>query len=266
MEKLQTRGLRPKPKYDLGSPWADYRIASSTDALSGREIAITLDDGAQHVYTFAGDVVQVAVNGESAGGAGKYDCVEERPGISFIQMPAADFRSTTSLVVNFNGGGALLLTMTLVDGPEKLELEQIIYPCVITNSDGVAPELSDELVGKRAYAEYADGHTAEHIYVNPRRFGWQGLGKFDYSGSEMDDSTTWKIADDLFLLNWVEEWQAVGAALLMDFDQLRNVGILFGHDDTGDVHTLCGARLSKLGEIAYPAGYEPPGVLGPAAR
>jgi hypothetical protein len=81
-------------------------------------------------------------------------------------------------------------------------------------------------------------------------------------GSEMDDSTTWKIAEDLYLLTWVEERQAVGAVLLMDFAEMRNVGVLFGRDDNGSVHTLCGARLTKLGEISYPVGYEPPGVNG----
>jgi hypothetical protein len=53
---------------------------------------------------------------------------------------------------------------------------------------------------------------------------------------------------------------AVGAVLLTDFAGLRNVGILCGRDDNSSVHTLCGARLAKLGEVSYPAGYEPPGV------
>lgn len=260
MEKLQTRGLRPKPKYDLGSPWADYRIPSS-DQLAAREIAITLDDDTQLEYSFSSDTVTVT-GGDASGDAAKYDAVEERAGVFFVQIYTEDCGSTTSLVLNLNDGAGVLVTNTLIDGPDKPELEQVIYPFVVSNTEGVLPELSAELVGKRAYAEYADGHTAEHIYVNPRRFGWQGLGKFEYSGSEMDDSTTWKIAEDLYLLTWVEEWQAVGAVLLMDFGQLRNVGVLYGRDDHGLVHTLCGARLSKLGEISYPEGYEPPGVNG----
>lgn len=261
MEKLQTRGLRPKPNYDLGSPWADYRIPSS-DQLAGRALAITLDDGTQREYTFLTDTVTVTSTAGTA--EAQYDAVEERRNVFFVQIPGENRESTTSLVVNLNDNAGVLVINTLVAQAERYELEQVIYPFVVTNTDGVLPELSAELVGKRAYAEYADGHTAEHIYVNPRRFGWQGLGKFDYSGSEMDDSTTWKLADDLYVLTWVEEWQAVGAVLLMDFAELRNVGVLFGRDDNGPVHTLCGARLSKLGEINYPAGYEPPGVNGVA--
>jgi MoaF C-terminal domain/MoaF N-terminal domain len=261
MEKLQTRGLRPKPTYDLGSPWADYRIASS-GLLAGRTVGITLDDGRSQQYSFGDATVKVSWSGEDVASDASYDAVEERAGIFFVQIPAQDLSSTTSLVLDFNGHAGVLVTNSVLEVDGKPELEQVISPFVFDNSDGTFPDMSTELVGKRAYAEYADGHTAEHIYVNPRRFAWQGLGKFDYSGSEMDDSTTWKIADALYVLTWVEEWQAVGAVLLMDFAEMRNVGVLFGRDDNGTVHTLCGARLSKLGEISYPAGYEPPGVHG----
>ena len=50
-------------------------------------------------------------------------------------------------------------------------------------------------------------------------------------------------------LTWVEEWQAVGTALLLDYQALRNVGVLYGLDDSGHVHTLCGARLKLLSEM-----------------
>lgn len=263
MEKLQTRGLRPLPSYDLGSPWADYRIPSS-EGLVGRELTVDLDDGTTQTFVFETDLVTVLAGDLGAVDARTYDAVEERPGVFFIQIPEPDGDTTTSLAVDFDRGIGVMVINAVIRGSDRPNLEQTVYPFTIAGSDGELPEITAELVGKRAYAEYADGHTAEHIYINPRRFAWQGLGKFDYSGSEMDDSTTWKLGEDLYLLTWVEEWQAVGAVLLMDFDQLRNVGVLFGIDDNGPVHTLCGARLSKLGEVSYPAGYEPPGVVAPA--
>ena len=259
MEVLQTRGLRPKPTYDLGTPWADNRIESSSN-LAGRQVSVTLDDGTTNSYDFKESTVVSRTNGIDETEECSYDASELRPEIFFVQIPTADHEETTSLVLNFPAESGVLVRNTLVYDLERPNLRQVIWPFVFTGSGGVLPEISDELVGKRAYAEYADGHTAEHIYVNPRRFGWQGLGKFEYSGSELDDSTTWKIDDQLYLLTWVEEWQAVAACLLMDFEQLRNTGILFGRDDHGKVHTLCGAKLAKLGEIVYPPGYEPQGV------
>ena len=189
-----------------------------------------------------------------------YDAVASRDAVYFVQVLHDGGTAATSIALNLGTGGAVLVRNDLVEGSERTDLQQALYAGVVTGSSAALPELSAELVGKRAYAEYADGHTAEHIYVNPRRFAWQGLGKFDYSGSECDHSTTWKLDDGLFLLTWVEEWQAVGAVLLMDFTALRNVGVLFGKDDSGLVHTLCGARLALLGEINYPEGYEPAGV------
>lgn len=261
MEILQTRGIRPKRPYDLGSPWADYRTSSS-EKLADRHIGITLDDGTEIEYSFDASTVSANTRRLEVTDSGSYDAVELRPDIFFVQIPGADFESTTSLAINLTSNAGVLVRNRLVYGADRTDLEQVVYPFVVTGSDGVLLEISADLVGKRAYAEYADGHTAEHIYVNPRRFAWQGLGKFDYSGSEMDDATTWKIDGDLYLLTWVEEWQAVAAVLLLDFAQLRNVGVLFGRDDNGKVHTLCGARLAKLGEISYPPGYEAPGLPG----
>lgn len=267
METLYTRGIRPKVPYDLSSPWADFRLPS-TDALAGRDISLTLDDGMTVEFAFDAATVTWRASGEDedASDSAPYDAVAARDNIYFIQSEHRDKQVATSLALNLNSGGGVLVRNTLVRGESKTDLRQDLYPFTVTGSGGTVPQLSAELVGKRAYAEYADGHTAEHVYLNPRRFTWQGLGKFDYSGSECDHSTTWKLADDLFLLTWVEEWQAVAAVLLMDFAALRNVGVLFGQDDNGHVHTLCGARLSMLSDTTYPAGYEPPGVAGPALR
>lgn len=263
METLYTRGIRPKARYDLSSPWADYRIPS-TDALAGREISLTLDDGSIVEFSFGDKTVEWRTRGKDSSDSAPYDAVASRDNIYFIQIEQRDREVTTSLALNLNSGGGVLVRNTLVRAEGKTDLRQDLYPFTVTGSDGTSPELSAELVGRRAYAEYADGHTAEHVYVNPRRLAWQGLGKFDYSGAELDHSTTWKIDEKLYLLTWVEEWQAVGAVLLLDYTALRNVGVLFGQDDNGYVHTLCGARLSVLSETSYPAGYEPPGVGGPA--
>lgn len=263
METLYTRGIRPRAPYDLGSPWADFRIPS-TDALAGRVISLTLDDGSVVDFSFDAKTVTWRAGGKDASESAPYDAVAERDNVYFVQFEHSDKLVATSITLNFNSGSGVLVRNTLVPGESKTDLRQDLYPFTVTGTDGTLPQLTAELVGRHAYAEYADGHTAEHIYVNPRRFAWQGLGKFDYSGAELDHCTTWKIDDNLYLLTWVEEWQAVAAALLLDYTALRNVGILFGQDDNGHVHTLCGARLSVLSETSYPEGYEPPGVAGPA--
>jgi len=261
VERLQTRGIRPPAPYDLGTPWADNRLPS-TDELSGREIALTRDDGTTIAFSFEGTTVRWRPAHGGVDQSSEYDAVAIRDQTYFIQFLHADRRSATSIALNMRSQGGVLVTNTLIHGENKTDLQQDLYPFAIAGSGAELPGLTGELVGRRAYAEYADGHTAEHVYFNPRRFAWQGLGRFDYSGSECDNSTTWKLDEQLYLLTWVEEWQAVGAVLMMDFAALRNVGVLFGQDDNGLVHTLVGARLHILNELTYPPGYEPAGMAG----
>ena len=265
MERLQTRGLRPRAPYDQGGPWANYRLPS-TEELASRDIALTLDDGSTVELSFDKETLRWRGGPGATGASATYDAVAVRPNIYFVQFLHRDNRTATSMVVNLNSGGGVLVTNSLIRGDHRTDLQQDIYSCIVTGSNGPFPQLTAELVGKRAYAEYSDDHVAEHVYFNPRRIVWQGLCKFDSSGSECDQATMWKLDDQLFLLTWVEEWEPVGACLLLDYTAMRNVGVLFGQDDNGLVHELCGARLRMLGEITYPAGYEPGGVAGPSMR
>jgi hypothetical protein len=260
METLQTRGIRPARAYDLRSPWGDNRIPS-TDELSGREISLTTDVGKTIVFSFSDTEVTWRDVQDDSERTSSYDAVASREGVYFVDILHADSDDDlTSIVLNLARNAAVLIRSRLVRSNGRTDQQQDLYPCVVTGSDGVRPELTRELVGKRAYAEYADGHAVEHVYFNPRRIVWQGLGRFDYSGSECDNATMWKIDEQLYLLTWVEEWQAVGAALLLDYTAMRNVGVLYGQDDHGFVHTLCGARLQLLQELEYPPGYEPGGM------
>lgn len=259
METLQTRGIRPQAAYDLRSPWGDNRIPS-TDELSGREIALTRDDGETITLSFAEDTVTWREPGQEAAQTAPYDAVAARDDVYFIDFLHEDSDILTSIVLDLHTNGAVFIVSRIVRGDDRADVQQDLWPCVVAGTDGTAPGLTRELVGRRAYAEYADGHAVEHVYFNPRRIVWQGLGRFDYSGSECDHATTWKIDDKLYLLTWVEEWQAVTAALLLDYAAFRNVGVLYGLDDGGFVHTLCGARLEILDELTYPPGYEPSGM------
>jgi hypothetical protein len=259
METLQTRGIRPARPYDLGSPWGDNRIPSTND-LSGKKVSLTTDTEKTVIFSFSDNEVTWQDIEDGSEQKAFYDAVASRDTVFFVDILHDDPDDLTSIVLNMGTDAAILIRSRLVRGEDRTDQQQDLYPCIVTGSDGVMPELTRELVGKRAYAEYADGHAVEHVYFNPRRIVWQGLGRFDYSGSECDSATVWKIDEKLYLLTWVEEWQAVGAALLLDYTAMRNVGVLYGQDDHGFVHTLCGARLQLLQDLEYPAGYEPGGM------
>lgn len=270
MESLQTRSNRPRAPYSQRLAWSDNRLPS-TQALAGREISLERDDGQVVSYAFGDRTVTWEEPGTGSHLEAPYDGVELRDSVYFLQFLPDEVQGATpgsrvanSLALSMSTGGALLARSTFTRS-EKSDFRQDIYACTIVGSGGSLPALSSELVGRRAYAEYTDGRAAEHLYLNPRRFVWQGLGRFDYSGSGCEDSTTWKLDDELFLLTWVEEWEPVGVVLLMDFQELRNAGVILGQDDEGFFHYLCGARLRILGQTTYPPGYQPAGVGGPSA-
>ncbi len=261
---LQPRISRPRAPYDLRFAWSDNRLPS-TGSLAGREIPLERDDGLTITYAFEAENVSWREPGESSTVAAPYDAVELRDGVFSVDMMHAELRGggrtrvATSLALNTQTGSALLVKNAITLG-EQSDLRQDVYPCTIAGSGAAPPALSSELVGRRAYAAYSDSTAMEHVYINARRFGAQVLGKADEAGSDLCDSTTWKLGEELFVLTWVEEWDPTGAVLLMDFLGLRNAGVFMGRDDRGFFRFLCGARLGVLGQTTYPAGYEPPGA------
>ncbi len=270
METLQPQIFRPKEPYDDHEAWADNRLPS-TDVLVGREIALERDDGRTVTYAFDEKDVFWQEPGERTTVQAPYHAVELRDDVFSVDFlhPTGPGENTwkrvaTSLALNMDNGAAILVRSTLTFG-DKTDFRQEIYPCRIAGSGGTFPAITAELVGRRAYAEYSDGTAAEHVYLNPRRIAWQGLGHFEYSGSQCDECTTWKLGDELFLLTFVRDSDPTGVVLLLDYVVLRNAGMIMGRDDAGFFHFPVGARLVVLGQTTYPPGYEPAGLGGPSA-
>jgi MoaF C-terminal domain/MoaF N-terminal domain len=272
---LETRRLRGEPPHALARPWKTNRLERS-QALVGK--TVKLEHGADTflTYSFEPDSLTWDFSGgvvPKGSGSAPYDAVEARDSVFFVEYVDVAGNTAVSLILDVEGGCALLARNVIVDldgnpipaGADadwrQLELRQEIVTARIDGSDGSAPlpHLTADLVGKRWYAEYAPDIIAEHVYMNPRRIAWQGLGDDKYdSGAECDVSSLWKMRPSgLYVLTWVEDFQPVGAVLLMDYENLRNTGGLFGVDDEGIVHELCGARLGFLSDTEYPKGYEP---------
>jgi hypothetical protein len=270
VESLQPRIFRPKEPYSDHEAWSDNRLPS-TEALAGREISLERDDGQTVTYAFDAKTVSWLEPGESSTREAPYYAVELRENVFSVDFlhPSTPSenpsrRAATSLALNMDNGAAILIASTITLGT-KTDFRQDIYPCRIAGSGGSFPAMSAELVGRRAYAEYSDGTAAEHVYLNPRRIAWQGLGHFEYSGSQSDECTTWKLGDELFVLNFVRDSDPTGVVLLLDYVVLRNAGMIMGCDDEGFFYFPVGARLVVLGQTTYPPGYEPAGVNGSSA-
>ena len=72
----------------------------------------------------------------------------------------------------------------------------------------------------------------------------------------VEAASYWKIREHLYLL--VTRGDAPSElTLLLDLDQKRNVGRLFGRTGYGLLDRRCGARITMLGEFTYPSDRTP---------
>jgi hypothetical protein len=250
---LSTRALRPAQAANSHIPWRTNRM-TSTQRLAGTTLRLLLEGGEAQELVFDQETVKCG-----PGGALPYDAVELRPSIFLIDLPDLPAGRATTVLACLDTGGGLVVVNELIEHHGRAELSQTIQSCRFDDRAGVSPPArTRELIGLRVTAEYAPTIAVEQIYLSSTRIAWQSLAKDEFTANaEADHATFWRVADDLYLITWVEELRPLGAVLLTDLAAGRNVGKLFGADDLGLLNELCGAKLSVLGRTYYPPSRQP---------
>jgi hypothetical protein len=235
----------------------------STRSLAGETIVLEYDDGAVATLRLTADRVtwQVRGNGEVLEGDDSYDAVELRPDLFFLHFSSPAANLGLSHVIDRVDGRAI----TVWNVAERQELQRFLRPArVAGHAKAYRPiEESRELIGRRAYCQYSEEAALEHIYVNSSAVVWQWLllpddPRFDVLKTEVgiEAVSMRKVRDEVFLLV-LNDGGPVGLTLLMDFEQRRNVGCLFGKGPNGIVDRPCGAVITPLNQLSYPPGFEP---------
>lgn len=233
----------------------------STTALDGSEVTLEMTDGASFELGFAGGEVnwKLEIGDEVSEGTDEYDAVEVRPDLFFVDFCTSDRSRAVSIALDCGRGRALVIVNDLVDrGDGSGLLVKASAAQVNGTGDYVPIEATAELTGRRLFCEYSDGVALEHIYLNSRVLAWQWLKTpLPELVHEVgvDSTMYWKIDDSLYLLHSMGE--AVELTLLLDLEQKRNVGRLFGQGLVDFVDERCGAKLTLLGRTDYPEGYHP---------
>lgn len=233
----------------------------STTALDGSDVALEMADGASFELAFADGEVnwKLAIGAEATEGTDKYDAVEVRPDLFFVDFCTSDRGRAVSITLDRGRGRALVIVNDLVDRGDGLGLQVRASAGRVNGADDYEPiEATAELTGRRLFCEYSDGVALEHIYLNSRVLAWQWLKTplAELAHEVGVDSTMyWKIDDSLYLLHSMGD--AVELTLLLDLEQKRNVGRLFGQGAVDFVDERCGAKLTLLGRTDYPDGYHP---------
>jgi hypothetical protein len=234
----------------------------STDALAGETIDLLFDDGATMAMALSADTVRwTFTDGDrTAHGEGSYDAVEIRTGVFFLDFAMAGGPFAFSHVIDREQGRAITVWNELTNEGGAKDLRELLRPSRLAGHTGAYAPIaqSRELLGRRVFCEYSREAALEHLYVNSRTLVWQWLLRPPELEFEVgiEAAAYWKVRDALFLLTTRGE-APIGLTLLMDFDQNRNVGRLFGHGDFGIVDRRCGAKITSLGAFAYPTGYTP---------
>ncbi len=239
------------------------RLPSTRD-LAGTDLTLQLDEGGALSLAFSGVEVRWKLeegDGTSWSGENGYDAVEMRPGLFFVYFVAADGAGALSIVIDRELGRGVVVQDRFVESGGPTGLRVHVDPGRVEGRAGPYEPIAEtrELLGKRLFCEYSDEAALEHIYLNSGTLGWQWvLVDVPVLKREVgiEAASYWKVRDQLYLL--VSRGDApIDLTLLLDLEQRRNVGRLFGKTDLGLLDRLCGAKIVVLGEFRYPADRQP---------
>lgn len=235
----------------------------STEALENRTIELEYEDGAILMMAFDAAKVRWTSSprqGAPSSGEGPYDAVEVRPGLFFVDYVHAGRRMAWSHVVDTRGGRALSVVSEVAEAAGKHDLLAQLTPARLAGRLGPYDPIATtrELLGKRLFCEYSREAALEHIYVNSATIVWQWLRSPAEFAQEVgiEAVSMWKVAERLYLIS-TRGNEPIQLTLLLDLEQMRNVGRLFGWGAFGIVDRRCGAKITFLGEFTYPDGYSP---------
>lgn len=120
---------------------------------------------------------------------------------------------------------------------------------------------TDELVGMRNRYTYSPTESYEHIYLSEHRYTWHCLSGVEAGLADTDACDAISVADGLVLFVWREKIVPTLGAVLIDLQQLRTDGAIFG-DDAFEPGNATVFPVGSRFEIANVTAYLAPGSPG----
>lgn len=259
---MELETIRPVPPIRRDMDILANRLPS-TDALDGMTMALEFGkEGTLSLAMSGGDVSWKleADHDISASGHDPYDAVEVRPGLFFLDFVTSGGTGAFSNVVDLERSRALVVRNELDSTGGEAWLRVFLHTGRVGGGSGHYEPVEEtrELLGTRLYCEYSDEAALEHVYLNSKTLCWQWLVSPEVLATEVgvEAASYWKIRDRLYLLVTRGD-DPTELTLLLDLDQKRNVGRLFGRTGYGLLDRRCGAKITMLGQFTYSGDRSP---------
>ncbi|MCM5705063.1 MoaF C-terminal domain-containing protein [Larsenimonas salina] len=123
-------------------------------------------------------------------------------------------------------------------------------------SEGVCPHaITDELIGVRNLYRYSPTEVYEHVYLNENFYTWHCLKGVEKNLCDTDRCHYYKITEDLYLFIWREKIVPTLGIVMIDEQNHRSDGKIFGVGDTEDAPLAnfpMASYCQRLNDTEYP--------------
>jgi hypothetical protein len=249
---------------DFSAGIATNRI-TTTKALAGRTLAITLNSGREIDLAFTSPDTVAWSEGRTAG-ADWYEALEVAPDVFFINMTfAARPTEDEAFIVNTRTRRVLSVRETVREPGEaqgEPRVAQVYMPGVLGDPAvppaGMEPAPTRDLIGLTAHYEYSPNHLYEHIYLSSERYAWQNLVGVQRGHGDVDLATTYKFDVNQYVFGFREFIIPVASLFFYNWDTMRSTGKFLGVTSAGAVENKpAGAFIKKKSITTYLQGREP---------
>jgi len=244
---------------------------ASTDRLQGLTLQIALERNDEVTLEFLPERVLrwrgLPGFALDESGTCSVDVVEAAPDVFLIvAMLPAQGRETMAIVLDRSTHHVLLIASQLAGDERPFERKTRVAQRFTTGRlrgsrpplQSPAPAPTRDLVGTRAIYRYSEDTVYEHIYLNTHWYSYQCLKGVRRGDCGTDETSYWKIRDDVYVVTWREILIDLAAAFVYDMKACRSTGCAWG--TPGGLpeprHILTGAAFEKLNAADYPADIE----------
>lgn len=216
--------------------------------LSDKVFTLNFADGRQVEHRFdAQTLAWSAADGHSSGTA-PYRATSIRPGLYLVDFIKHENGLSWSISLVLDTHSAAF-TAVIGHMPTQAENAEGLYsralagkPLTSVEVDfvhgsldrpwqaGLCPHgLTNELTGLRNLYRYSPTEVYEHVYLNDQFYAWQCLEGVEKGLCDTDRCHYYKIADQLYLFVWREKIIPTLGLVLIDMQQHRSDGKIFGY-------------------------------------